>query len=224
MALRISIWTALQDALLIGSKLDESSSWQSCRLAFNGRIERTLDSSNADALSALKVFKVKSKSGSIERILPDGRTAICKGFFKKESDFTVFTGMKVRFNLFCFSSVFLCLPKRLRLWAGFYQNQIWGWDAGKGQSSGLTLQDMTSSRGQRPMRIYYRRQPQVHYRFAIFNVHDQFSLWTSFFVFLLWIAGRVARIALAPLYLAGGGTEKQISFTWYVQESFSHES
>jgi selenocysteine-specific elongation factor len=38
----------------------------------------------------------KTKEGSIERILPDGCTAICKGMFKKETDLSVFEGLQVR--------------------------------------------------------------------------------------------------------------------------------
>jgi selenocysteine-specific elongation factor len=38
----------------------------------------------------------KFKEGSIERILPDGCTAICKGMFKKETDLSVFEGLQVR--------------------------------------------------------------------------------------------------------------------------------
>ena len=42
------------------------------------------------------VAQVKQREGIIERLLtPDGRSAVCRGFFKKESDFSVFIGMKV---------------------------------------------------------------------------------------------------------------------------------
>lgn len=85
----------VQNALLIGSKLDDSSSGQSCRLAMHGRIVSTLNPSDPNKQQTLQVFKLKSKIGAIERNLPDGKTAICKGFFKKESDFTAFIGMKV---------------------------------------------------------------------------------------------------------------------------------
>jgi selenocysteine-specific elongation factor len=41
------------------------------------------------------LVQVKERQGSIERMQPDGITAVCKGLFKKETDISVFTGLKV---------------------------------------------------------------------------------------------------------------------------------
>ena len=48
-----------------------------------------------ESLQRLKVVKLKAKHGSIERLAADGCTAICRAMFKKETDMTLFTGMKV---------------------------------------------------------------------------------------------------------------------------------
>lgn len=40
----------------------------------------------------------KRRLGIIERVNPDGLTAICKAMFKKETDITVFAGMKVGYG------------------------------------------------------------------------------------------------------------------------------
>ena len=85
----------LQNSLLIGSRLDDATSGQSCRLAMHGRIVSTFNLSSGQAISGLKIYKLKQKEGSIERVLPDGKTAVCKGLFKKESDISVFAEMKV---------------------------------------------------------------------------------------------------------------------------------
>lgn len=39
---------------------------------------------------------MKEKRGTIERMMPDGQTAIIKGMFKKETDPAIYTGLKVR--------------------------------------------------------------------------------------------------------------------------------
>ena len=49
-------------------------------------------------LFTLKSLQVKERQGVIERIQPDGTTAVCKGLFKKETDMSVFNGLKVRFR------------------------------------------------------------------------------------------------------------------------------
>jgi hypothetical protein len=46
-------------------------------------------------MSRLKVFKWKSKEGSIDRVT-DQYNVIGKGLFKKETDFALFTGMTVQ--------------------------------------------------------------------------------------------------------------------------------
>jgi selenocysteine-specific elongation factor len=81
---------------------------EACRLAFCGRLCALLDPGSAPArgqgaqqpqlpqLQRLRVFKLKERRGQIDRLLPDGCMAICKGLFKKESDLGHFVGLKVR--------------------------------------------------------------------------------------------------------------------------------
>lgn len=42
------------------------------------------------------LLQVKERRGVIERVQPDGTTAVCRGLFKKETDISVFLGLKVR--------------------------------------------------------------------------------------------------------------------------------
>ena len=87
-------WCSWQDAVIIGSRLDSISTGQACRLALHGKI--LMGSETAEDFGGiLKVFKVRRKEGQVEKISSDGRTAICKGLFKKESDPSAFMGMKV---------------------------------------------------------------------------------------------------------------------------------
>lgn len=95
----------LQDSLVIVSRLDDTSAGAACRLALYGSLVALVNPDSPGELSRLRVFKVKQKEGNIERVLPDGRTAICKGFFKKESDFSAFLNLKVC----CFCSLQRCL-------------------------------------------------------------------------------------------------------------------
>ena len=90
-----------QDALIIGARFDADVSTASCRLAFYGRLTALLDPADKTALARLRVFKLKAKHGAIERLAADGCTAICRGMFKKETDMSLFTGMKVRWFKQC---------------------------------------------------------------------------------------------------------------------------
>lgn len=81
--------------MVIGARFDADVSTASCRLAFYGRLTALVDPADKKALPRLKVVKLKAKYGSIERIATDGCTAICKGMFKKETDMSLFAGMKV---------------------------------------------------------------------------------------------------------------------------------
>jgi hypothetical protein len=54
-----------------------------------------IDPKDVKAMSALHVFKLKSKEGAIDRV-NDAYTAIGKGLFKKETDINLFIGMKVK--------------------------------------------------------------------------------------------------------------------------------
>ena len=54
-----------------------------------------LDDSNPAALQQLHLFRLKQKQGTIERVAADSHSAVCKGMFKKETDISLFSGMKV---------------------------------------------------------------------------------------------------------------------------------
>lgn len=101
------------NSLLIGSKLDKDINLNQCRIAFYGRImhmftnkdykdkmdesvnSSTVNKTNpASYLCNLKVYKEKTKSGTVER-KHDEQTVICKQLFKKESNLEVFAGLKV---------------------------------------------------------------------------------------------------------------------------------
>ena len=61
-------------------------------------------------------MQVKQRQGSIQRVEAGGRSAICQGMFKKETDITIFQGMQVTITvcavshkaLFAFSEQCLC--------------------------------------------------------------------------------------------------------------------
>ncbi|KJE92526.1 selenocysteine-specific elongation factor, variant [Capsaspora owczarzaki ATCC 30864] len=88
----------LSNALLIGSRLDLDPDvhTKACRLAFSGRVHEALtDKSYRETfLPKLKVFKRKSRTGTVERILDD-YTLIGKGLFKKETTLEPFLGLQV---------------------------------------------------------------------------------------------------------------------------------
>lgn len=62
-----------------------------CRLALHGRL-CLLPPANAPLHGLLRVYKRKGREGALERVEPDGCTAVCRGMFKKESDLTAFQG------------------------------------------------------------------------------------------------------------------------------------
>ena len=85
-----------EDSVLIGVKLDTDAHTNACRIGFHGRIALPLAVGGAPAdLGALRVYKVKRREGVVERVQDGGRTAICKGMFKKETDINIFTGLRV---------------------------------------------------------------------------------------------------------------------------------
>ena len=51
----------MQDALIIGSRLDADAGTAACRLAFSGRLVTLLDAGDPKALAALRVFKPKQR-------------------------------------------------------------------------------------------------------------------------------------------------------------------
>ncbi len=81
----------------------------SCRLALCGCLAAALDPDEPPGLAALRVYKTKQRAGSVERVARDGRSAVCRGMFKKETDLSAFTGMQV-----IPTETFLCYLERNR--------------------------------------------------------------------------------------------------------------
>ena len=89
----------LSDSLVIGSRLDTDINLNTCRLAFYGRIVFPFLSKEytKEELPKLKIFKWKSKEGTVER-MADEYTVIVKSLFKKETNMALFTNMKVKLS------------------------------------------------------------------------------------------------------------------------------
>lgn len=69
------------NSLIIGSKLDTNIHSASCRLAFHGHILYSFTEKNYD-LSSLKIYKIKTKAGQIDRVV-NSNEIICKNLFGK---------------------------------------------------------------------------------------------------------------------------------------------
>ncbi|PRP73599.1 selenocysteine-specific elongation factor, partial [Planoprotostelium fungivorum] len=82
------------NSVIIASKLDTDVNANTCRLAFHGRMEKIVDPTNREELSRLKIYTIKSREGNIDRVADD-RTLIGKDLFKKETDMSLFIGLKV---------------------------------------------------------------------------------------------------------------------------------
>lgn len=80
---------------MIGSRFEVDASKAMCRLAFYGRLVALIDAADPQQIRKLRIFKVKQRTGSIDRVNKDGLSAVCKGMFKKETDISVFVGLKV---------------------------------------------------------------------------------------------------------------------------------
>ena len=87
--------TCLQDALVIGSRFEVDASKATCRLAIYGRLAALMNPAEPPQMMKLRIYKVKRRTGSIDRMNKDGMSAVCKGMFKKETDISVFVGLKV---------------------------------------------------------------------------------------------------------------------------------
>jgi len=81
-------------SIVIGSKLDIDIHCNLCRIAFFGQFPTMIDLNNKEEIKKLKIYKKKQKEGVIDRII-DEYTIIGKNLFKKETDITLFVGMKV---------------------------------------------------------------------------------------------------------------------------------
>lgn len=93
-------------SMLVASRLDLNVDTKSCRLAFYGRVARKHTSALSDEeLIALKVYKLKERAGTVDRIADKDttkdnkeakpRSFICKGMFSKDTDLHKFVGLKV---------------------------------------------------------------------------------------------------------------------------------
>ena len=80
---------------MIGSRFEMDASTAMCRLAFYGRLAALINQSDPVQMGTLRIFKVKRRTGSIDRVDKDGLGAVCKGMFKKETDISVFAGLQV---------------------------------------------------------------------------------------------------------------------------------
>ena len=80
----------LPSGVLIGSRLElDSSAVKTCRIAFSVLLQK---SAFFDP-KLMKVFKDKSKSGTVER-LHDANTLIVKNLFKKETNLNLFNRLQ----------------------------------------------------------------------------------------------------------------------------------
>ena len=81
---------------VLGSKLDSDIHKNICRLAFDGTLIHSFKDREYQStqLSKLKVFKVKQKQGTVERLVNDYEV-VCKNMFKKETNIHLFSGLTV---------------------------------------------------------------------------------------------------------------------------------
>ena len=91
--------TCSEKSLLIGSRLDTDINLNTCRLAFHGNLlEVTKDKDyHQTFLPNLKIFKMKSKEGIVERMMDDN-TVIVRSLFKKETNLQTFLNLKVKLS------------------------------------------------------------------------------------------------------------------------------
>ena len=80
---------------MIGSRFDMDVSKATCRLAFYGRLAALVNADQPAELAKLRVYKTKRKAGALDRVAKDGLSAVCRGMFKKETDISLFSGMRV---------------------------------------------------------------------------------------------------------------------------------
>ena len=86
-------------SLLIGSKLDTDINANTCRLAFYGKLLEifTDPAYTTKDLPKLKVYKMKSREGQVDRVM-DEYSLIGKNLFKKETNIEAFSGMKIELS------------------------------------------------------------------------------------------------------------------------------
>jgi len=79
-------------ATAICSHLETDYNLNTCRIAFYGRLVKSVATED---IHALRVFKEKRKEGQVDRV-QDDHTLICKNLFRQGTDMTPFFGMRVR--------------------------------------------------------------------------------------------------------------------------------
>ena len=89
--------TCPNSSLVIGSRLDTDIHLNTCRLAFHGKFLEVLTDKNyvETSLPKLRIFKMKSRVGEVERAV-DEYSLVGRGLFKKETDISLFSNLKVR--------------------------------------------------------------------------------------------------------------------------------
>lgn len=86
---------AINNSIVIASKLDMDIHKNTCRLAFWGRLLHY--SKEKDFLNNVHIYNYKQKTGIIDRIV-DGYNIIVKNMFKKETDLAKFVNMNVQLD------------------------------------------------------------------------------------------------------------------------------
>ena len=81
-------------SLLIGSRLDTDVNAATFRIAFYGRLIQPLGKDTGLLKEALKIYKLKQRSGVVDRVDKNG-AVIVKDLFEKNSDITRFLNMKL---------------------------------------------------------------------------------------------------------------------------------
>lgn len=91
--------TCSDKSLVIGSRLDTDINLNMCRLAFHGNLIESVKQKNYHQtfLPSLKIFKMKSKEGIVERMMDD-HSVIVKSLFKKETNLQTFINLKVKLS------------------------------------------------------------------------------------------------------------------------------
>jgi len=82
------------DSHIIGSRLDADINANLCRLAFHGKVIESIDCKDTEKLKKLKIYKPKARDGKVDRV-HDAQTLLVKDLFKKETDMSLFIGMKI---------------------------------------------------------------------------------------------------------------------------------
>lgn len=91
--------TCPENSLVIGSRLDTDIHLNLCRIAFHGILLVPITDKNFKEtfLPQLKIYKIKTREGVVER-MADNYSVIAHSLFKKETNIQSFVGMKVKLS------------------------------------------------------------------------------------------------------------------------------